>query len=243
SFNPRNKSRPNLDECDEMELDETEVDVFAQSLSNEDAGTMEQKLKTILLQNPYTLDEDMGFEVGQPSRLHRWDNLKSALHATDEELKSALRRVSAVEINGYWRIVDDYCIGRVLYFLLLKVESNRHCPFIPLDGNKVVKYLGDRWGYSPVLARHCLELYASTTDGMVWELDTKRVCVEHARRILRCSRKRLTLQEFMGHWIHITLPVSLDMLEGEILVEQDGDQSWIFLQSDHNTHTSGFICL
>ncbi|MFS7993660.1 putative sister chromatid cohesion protein Dcc1 [Helianthus anomalus] len=62
---------------------------------------MELRLKTLLRQNPYTLAEELGTEAGLPSRLYKWDYLKSMLYATDEELKSALRFVGAIEINGY----------------------------------------------------------------------------------------------------------------------------------------------
>ncbi|KAI7750105.1 hypothetical protein M8C21_023017, partial [Ambrosia artemisiifolia] len=45
-------------------MDEIDLDVFKQRLrlTNEDSETMEQKLKALLLQNPYTLEEEMEFE-------------------------------------------------------------------------------------------------------------------------------------------------------------------------------------
>ncbi|KAL8222906.1 hypothetical protein R6Q57_020305 [Mikania cordata] len=218
------------------------VEILPPDCSNqrdEDGGTMEQKLKALLLQNPYTLDEEN--EGGQKrSGLYKWDDLKSMFHAADEELKSALRLVSAIEINGYWRLVDDMCIDQVLYNLVWKADCE-DWSFSSLDGSKVIKCLGDTWGLSPVLARHCLELYARTTDGRVWELDTKRVCVELARWVIKSNGKtRMKIEEFMRQWSCVGLPVSLDMLEGEILVEEHGNHSWVYLPL---LHPPGFIYL
>ncbi|KAD0559596.1 hypothetical protein E3N88_44074 [Mikania micrantha] len=219
------------------------VEVLPPDCSNqrdEDGETMEQKLKALLLQNPYTLDEE--HEGGQKrSGLYKLDDLKSMFHAADEELKSALRLVSAVEINGYWRLVDDMCIDQVLYNLVWKADCE-DWSFSSLDGSKVIKCLGDTWGLSPVLACHCLELYARTTDGWVWELDIRRVCVELARWVIKSNRRRrrMKIEEFMRQWSCVGLPVSLDMLEGEILVEEHGNHSWVYLPL---LHPPGFIYL
>ncbi|MFS7956524.1 putative sister chromatid cohesion protein Dcc1 [Helianthus anomalus] len=88
--------------------------------------------------------------------------------------------------------------------------------------------------FSRVLARHYLELYASTADGKVWELDAKRVRVELARWLIKLNDNRMEIHNFMDLWGDIAMlerPVSLDILEGVILVEQDGDQSWVYLPS------------
>ncbi|MFS7993661.1 hypothetical protein Hanom_Chr12g01096741 [Helianthus anomalus] len=61
----------------------------------------------------------------------------------------------------------------------------------------------------------------------------------------------MEINNFMDLWSQIAIlkrPVSLDILEGVILVEQDGGRSWVYLPSDdlgfiYNTLTSGFICL
>ncbi|XP_021973466.1 uncharacterized protein LOC110868576 isoform X2 [Helianthus annuus] len=221
----RNPSR-----CDEMVLAEIELYALQRlRIIDEDAGTLEQRLKTLLLENPYSLAEDAGFEAGPPSRLYKWGCLKSMLYVTDEELKSAIRLVGAVEINGYWRIVDDLCFHAVLYQIV-----SGYAGFDPLDGNEIVEYLVGYCRFSRVLARHCLELYASTTDGRVWELDAKRVRVELARWLTKLNGNRMEINNFMDMWGHIAMlerPVSLDILEGVILVKQDGDQSWVYLPS------------
>ncbi|KAK1435701.1 hypothetical protein QVD17_01467 [Tagetes erecta] len=196
--------------------------------------TMEQKLKTLVSQNPYTFEEAV--EGRETSGLYQWDDLKSTLHATDEELKSALSLVSAIEIDGYWRIVDETFIEKVLYHLVLEAESN-NWSFSSLDGNKVAESLQDTYGFSPGLVRHCLGLYATTIYGKIWELNTERVCVELAKGVIKSHGKKMEIHDFMDQWSCVRMPVSLDMLEGEILIEKDGDQVWVHLSTDSNGNT------
>ncbi|XP_076881690.1 uncharacterized protein LOC143529893 [Bidens hawaiensis] len=204
-------------------------------LRNEDPETLEQKLKALLLQNPYKVDEDL--QGGQKHGLHKWDDLKSMLDATDEELNTTLRRVSALEIDGHWRILEDMCIYQLLYFLVWVIDVN-YWSYDSLDVNKVVEALGGgHHKYPHALVDHCFKLYASTTDGKVWQLDTKRVSMELARWILKDKNAKMEFQDFMTAWTCVGLPVSVDMLEGDIVVEH---QSWVYLSSEHNALTSEF---
>ncbi|KAJ0678080.1 putative sister chromatid cohesion protein Dcc1 [Helianthus annuus] len=167
-------------------------------------GSMEfvrlEKLKKLLLENPYTSGEmpDCG--------LYRWDDLKREV-PDEEELASALRVLSAVEINGYWRF------GWTLS---------------SLDKIELVESLVD-WGFSKVVAHHCFQLYGRTTYGGGWEMDTTRVSLHVARRIL--ANGKMKIGAFMEEWARhmpVELPLSLDILQGEVLVEQ----SSLYLPSD-----------
>ncbi|KAI3743742.1 hypothetical protein L1987_56807 [Smallanthus sonchifolius] len=170
-------------------------------------GTMElvevapkiDKLKTLILENPYRYDED------------------DQMHDS-----------GAVEINGYWRIVDDKYMDQVLKMLINNSILN-DWSLSSLDENKVVESLVNE-GYSQVIAHHCLEVYGSKTNGNVWELDKKRVCVHFARGILLDNRK-MKMESFMEEWISKVpggMVASFDMLEGEILVEKLGIQSLVY---------------
>ena len=60
------------------------------------------KLKFLLLENPYTSEEDTEMDLGMTERaLYKWDHLVDRVQASDEELRSGLQTLSAVEINGY----------------------------------------------------------------------------------------------------------------------------------------------
>ncbi|KAL0425479.1 UNVERIFIED_CONTAM: Sister chromatid cohesion protein DCC1 [Sesamum radiatum] len=69
------------------------------------------KLK-LLSQNPYGFSETADMDVSEEREktrigLYRWDDLVDRLQASDEELRMGLRSLSAIEIDGYWRILDD----------------------------------------------------------------------------------------------------------------------------------------
>lgn len=219
----------NLQDCNEKEPDTNAPCASVLKLA---PGTMElvevepriDKLKSLLSQNPYKFDED---SEKYDTDLYQWDDIVDRVQASDEELKSALRALSAVEINGYWRIVDDKYMDRILNTLINNSLLN-DWSLNALDENEVVESLVED-GYSRVIAHHCLEVYGIKTNEGVWELDKKRICVHFARQIL--AGRKIKMENFMEEWI-LKVPggmiVSLDMLEGEVLVEKLGIQSWVY---------------
>lgn len=204
-------------------------------------GTMElvevapriDKLKLLLSENPYKFDEDTEmYDTG----LYRWDDLIDRVQASDEEMRSALRVISAVEIYGYWRIVDEKYMDGILNMLLNNTLLN-DWSLNALDEDEVVGSLV-KDGYSNVIAHHCLDVYGSKTNGSeeggksFWELDKRRVCVHFARRILACGKMKI--ESFMEEWTRKVpggMVVSFDMLEGEVLVEKLGIQSFVYAYS------------
>lgn len=201
--------------------------------------TLEQNLKTLLSKKPYTFKEAFYGDSPPPSS-YRWDDLKSSLHATDEELKSALSLVSALEIDGYWRVADDDCISQWIYYLISE-SSLREWSLNSLDANQVVTVLQLQWGFSPVFSRNCLEFYARTTDEGVFVFDTKKAYVKLAQIVLhkfggQHFGGQMTIQDYIQHLSNVGMPVNLDLLEDEILVHKDGDQDWVYLPSDDHYH-------
>ncbi|KAI7730705.1 hypothetical protein M8C21_015095 [Ambrosia artemisiifolia] len=192
-------------------------------------GSMEllrlEKLKKLLLENPYTDHVKM-----PDSGLYRWDDLKRLLQATDEELESDLTVLSAVEINGYWRIVDDMYMCRILTSIIWSSIMKCWC----LSSLDIIEAVESLAGFPQVIVHHCFQLYGRITYGGGWEMDKKRVSLHVARQILAANGK-MKLGAFMEEWVRSVpggppggLPVSLDILEGEVLVEQ----SWVSLPSD-----------
>ncbi|XP_071736120.1 uncharacterized protein [Rutidosis leptorrhynchoides] len=219
----------NSHDCDEKGTDSNAR--FA-SILKVAPGTMElvevapriDKLKSLLLENPYKFDEDTEmYDTG----LYRWVDLIDRVQASDEELRSALQVLSAVEINGYWRNIDENYMGQIVNTLVNNAIINEW-PLSALNEDEAVESLVND-GFPRVIAHHCLEVYGSKTNGGVWELDNRRVCVHFARRILAFGKMKM--ESFMEEWIGKVpsgMKVSLDMLEGEVLVEKLGIQSWIY---------------
>nr|GFB99687.1 sister chromatid cohesion protein DCC1 [Tanacetum cinerariifolium] len=201
-------------------------------------GTMElvevapkiDKLKSLLSENTYKYDGNCNkYDTG----LYRWDDLIDRVQASDEELRSALRAFSAVEIDGYWRIIDEKYMYRIRSMLINNSLIN-DWSLNALDENEVVESLvKDK--FSRDIAHHCLEVFGTRTNGCekggksIWSLDKTRVCVHIAREIL--ARGKMKMESFMEEWTMEApsgMVVSLDLLEGEVLVEKLGIQSWVY---------------
>ncbi|KAK8680967.1 hypothetical protein V6N13_109901 [Hibiscus sabdariffa] len=193
------------------------------------------KLKSILSENLYGSDEalameDLEFMERSVKKLYKWDDIINKVQASDDELKTGLQALSAVEIDGYWRIVDEEYMDMILRMLLHNSVLN-DWSLNALIEEKVVSVL-ESDGFPCKLAHHCLNVYGSRVeeamDGGVWRLDARRVCVHFARRILREGKWKL--ESFMEEWLRRVpeeMQPSFDMLEGEVLTEKLGVETWV----------------
>lgn len=195
------------------------------------------KLKMLLLENVYASDSlsemDELMDTGKNVKgLYNWEDLTARIQASDDELWSGLRALSAVEINGYWRIVDERYIDSVLSVFLQNLVLN-DWSFDALNENEAVSLL-ESDGFPREIAFHCLELYCSRVGddggkGHMWRLDEKRVCLHFAKRIMR-GGKKIKMESFMKEWeqkIPDGMRTTLEMLEGEVLIERLGIETWI----------------
>ncbi|KAK8996561.1 hypothetical protein V6N11_081831 [Hibiscus sabdariffa] len=193
------------------------------------------KLKSILSENLYGSDEalpmeDLEFMERSVKKLYKWDDLINKVQASDDELKAGLQALSAVEIDGYWRIVDEEYMDMILRMLLHNSVLN-DWSLNALIEDKVMSVL-ESDGFPSKLVYHCLNVYGSrveeAVDGGVWRLDGRRVCVHFARRILREGKWKL--ESFMEEWLRMVpeeMQPSFDMLEGEVLTEKLGVETWV----------------
>ncbi|PPS11956.1 hypothetical protein GOBAR_AA08717 [Gossypium barbadense] len=162
--------------------------------------------------------------------LYKWDDLINKVQASDDELKAGLQALSAVEIDGYWRIVDEKYMDVILRMLLHNSVLN-DWSLDSLVEDKVVSVL-ESDGFPRKLVYHCLNVYGSRVeeamDGGVWRLDARRVCVHFARGILREGKRKM--ESFMEEWLRMIpeeIQPSFDMLEGEVLTEKLGVETWV----------------
>ncbi|KAE9592161.1 putative sister chromatid cohesion protein Dcc1 [Lupinus albus] len=192
------------------------------------------KLKSLLLENPYKLEEyDAGdFEENEESRsgLYNWNDLIDNIQASDEELRSGLQSLSAVEINGYWRLVHESYMNMILEMLLRNSVLN-DWPLDALNEDEVVNML-ETDGFPGVLARHCLHVYGVKVDdsmhSCILKLDKRRVCIHFAIEILRGGKRKL--ESFIDEWKQKTpdgMEPTFDLLEGEVLTEKLGIETWV----------------
>ncbi|XP_058099213.1 uncharacterized protein LOC131243711 [Magnolia sinica] len=179
------------------------------------------KLKSLLAKNPYQPDFDEADRTG----LYTWSDLAGRIQASDEELRSGLQAVSAVEIDGYWRIVDDELMAEVFTMMLHDSVLN-DWSLKSLKGDEVVPAL-EKDGFPPAIVIHCLEMFGTESEG-VWSLDERRVCLHFAKRILRKGKRKM--ESFMEEWeqsIPSGMRACFEMLEGEVLLERMGIETWV----------------
>lgn len=195
------------------------------------------ELKLLLSQNPYSFSEASEMDTTEEREttgigLYRWQDLVDRIQASDEELKLGLQSLSAIEIDGYWRILDDNYMHSIVNMLLQDVILN-DWSVNALNEDEVLGVL-EADGFPRNIANHCLQVYCSKVDEGVgvsceWKLDERRVCVCLAREILKGGKMKLEI--FMEKWTQ-KLPdgmhASFDMLEGEVLTEKLGIETWVY---------------
>ncbi|KFK37263.1 hypothetical protein AALP_AA4G234800 [Arabis alpina] len=181
------------------------------------------KLKQLLLENPYS-----GSEVEEDLALYTWSDLVNTIQASDEELRNGLERLSAIEIDGYWRVVDESYLDLVLRMFLHNCVLKSWC-FDELDEDEVVDALvADE--FPSKVASHCLRVFGSKVgETSKWKLEPRLVCVHFARRILKDEKMRL--ESFMEEWkkkVPEGMEERFEMLEGEVLTEKIGIETRVY---------------
>ncbi|KAL2234306.1 sister chromatid cohesion protein DCC1 isoform X1 [Sesamum indicum] len=195
------------------------------------------KLKLLLSQNPYSFSESSDMDISEEREktrigLYRWDDLVDRLQASDKELRMGLQSLSAIEIDGYWRILDDKYMNAILNMLLHNVILN-DWSINALNEDEVVGVL-ETDGFPRNIATHCLQVYCCKVDEGVglsttWKLDERRICVHLAREILKEGKMKIEI--FMEKWMRRVpdgMHASFDMLEGEVLKEKLGMDTWVY---------------
>ncbi|XP_021679348.2 uncharacterized protein LOC110664114 isoform X2 [Hevea brasiliensis] len=193
------------------------------------------KLKLLLSENPYGSEEVLEvedlYEGKNKTGLYRWDDLVERVQASNDELRAGLLALSAVEIEGYWRIVEEKYMDMILRMLLHNSVLN-DWSLDALDEAEVVRVLASD-GFPHKLALHCLDVYGSKMDedvcaNYIWKLNGRRVCVHFAREILKAGKRKM--ENFMVEWLKQIpdgMQASFDMLEGEVLTEKLGVETWV----------------
>ena len=190
-----------------------------------------EKLKSFLSRKPYILEEEEEEDTEmEMENLYRWADLINIIQSSNEELMEGLRSLSAVEINGYWRLVAEKSIDEILKMMLnnciihdWKIDS--------LKEEEVISLM-ESDGFPRSLIIHCLSTYGhrikDQSEFPVWSLDEKPICVHFAKQAL--SGGKMKMEIFMAKW-NSTVPqgmkVELGMLEGEVLYETLGLETWI----------------
>lgn len=199
------------------------------------------KLKQLLLENPFGAgeveammdddDDDDDFGKREVAALYTWRDLVNTVQASDDELRSGLQSLSAIEIDGYWRVIDESYLDMMLRMLLHNCVL-KDWSFDDLDEDEVVDSLvADE--FSRDLASHCLRVFGSSkVKDRKWKLEPRLVCLHFARQVLRDGKMRV--ESFMEEWkkkIPDGIEGRFEMLEGEVLTEKIGIETRVYVFS------------
>ncbi|KAE8800608.1 sister chromatid cohesion protein DCC1 [Hordeum vulgare] len=187
------------------------------------------KLRSLLRERPYVLDEDLGDDSEDKKGLYTWEDLCVLVQSSDSELLEGLNSLSAVEIDGFWRTVDVNSVNTVLDMILH--NSVLHDWLLnALPENGVLSVM-ESDGFTHKIVAHCLSRFGTKVEqeaGSCWRLDERLVCLQFARKAL--SAGKMKLNNFMDKWersIPSGMRADLQMLEGEVLYERLGAETWV----------------
>ncbi|XBI74883.1 hypothetical protein VPH35_068334 [Triticum aestivum] len=187
------------------------------------------KLSSLLRERPYVLDEDLGDGSEDKKGLYTWQDLCVLVQSSDSELLEGLNSLSAVEIDGFWRTVDVGSVNTVLDMILH--NSVLHDWLLNALPENAVLSVMESDGFIHKIVTHCLSRFGTKVEqegGSCWRLDERLVCLQFARRAL--STGKMKLNSFMDKWersIPSGMRPDLQMLEGEVLYERLGAETWV----------------
>jgi sister chromatid cohesion protein DCC1 len=161
--------------------------------------------------------------------LYTWQDLCKLIQASDGELLDGLNALSAVEIDGFWRTVDANSVNTILD-MILHNSVLHDWPLNAMPENDVLSVM-ESDGFTHKIVTHCLNRFGTKVEQEArsfWNLDEKRVCLQFAQRALGAGKMKLA--NFMDKWersIPSGMRADLQMLEGEVLCEKLGAETWV----------------
>jgi hypothetical protein len=151
-----------------------------------------------LRQDMMTDDESIVKSGQSPRRFFSLEDLESLLMASRSEIIEALRRMNAIQVGNYWRLIDpnkfeEYC---TLFFLTLQSEGWK-LNQVPVE--QCLKLLEEE-GHDPLIMNHVMlsfcdreSMGTSNNNNGVIALDIHKITVHYAKVLL--SQKRRWLQK------------------------------------------------
>ncbi|KAF8757480.1 hypothetical protein HU200_011005 [Digitaria exilis] len=187
------------------------------------------KLRSLLRERPYVLDEDLGDGLQHKKGLYTWKDLCNRIQASDGELLDGLNTLSAVEMDGFWRTVEVNSVNTILDVILH--NSVLHDWSLNAMPETDVLSVMESDGFAHKIVTHCLNRFGKKVEQETrsfWSLDEKLVCLQFARKVLGAGKMKLA--NFMDKWersIPSGMHADLQMLEGEVLFEKLGAETWV----------------
>lgn len=161
--------------------------------------------------------------------IYTFDDLRHLVQASDAEIHAGLTSVGAVEIDGYWRIVDATYIYKIADNIL-DVIAEHKWELNAIEVDAVENEIAADKTASKEIARHCLLQMCKPQGGEdseknVAEIDSVKLCRLRAAEIFSgAETKELQYEEFKRLW-ETRCPYKVnptdEMLKGLALVIDD----------------------
>ena len=163
-----------------------------------------------------------------------FEQLESAVQASQEEIKAELARMGALEAGGRWFQVDAAYKADIMDSILdLVVEHDWPLAAVPCaECVEAVRAVDAN--FSPEAARLCLSELSgpATPEATTMALEEKKVCYFRAKQLLQAQAKKglaqYELEEFKEAWkakVPSGMEPSIDMLRGLALLEETGSRT------------------
>ncbi|KAL3869842.1 hypothetical protein ACJMK2_042474 [Sinanodonta woodiana] len=193
-----------------------------------------KKLKTILEENPYN-----GWENEEDSE-HRGNkytlnDILNMVQASETEIEVALEKLHAVQIDGFWRVLDFEFLTQVLNHIIQMCEENDWLSTgIPME--ECLNTLQEL--FPRMVLEHIIKMYADkvltssnseeedeplTIDIDYYRLNEDKICRFFAELNLREAGK-FNLKDFLSVWqkcVPEGMKTGLYQIEGMALVDQN----------------------
>eukprot|EP00039_Didymoeca_costata_P019423 m.337485 g.337485 ORF g.337485 m.337485 type:complete len:370 (+) comp18146_c0_seq1:246-1355(+) len=144
-----------------------------------------EKLKE-LLGKPYD-GPQLESEIGQIDGLKSFEDLLAIVQASEKELKEALRKINAFELDGFWRILSEKYLSEK-FELILNCAVAEDWKLTELSVNVISESLKSH-DMTPTTVRCLLHMFGSAIDmtesNDIFSLDEKKVCQFAAEQLFK----------------------------------------------------------
>ncbi|RHZ51066.1 hypothetical protein Glove_485g3 [Diversispora epigaea] len=167
------------------------------------------------------------------ARFYTFDELEEIIQASGEELRHSLEKRRAIEIEGYWRYIDQEYIDEVFKACIMILDPYN----MEMDQVTSKDYyeIIECYGFPDFIVKHTLALISETIDinesEPIFRLSKEKIARYVGIQILRQTEKfnkRMVLSEFLNDWNkHFTIeyPISFELINDNAIILENNKEN------------------
>jgi len=177
------------------------------------------KLRAMLAQPAYDPTKKPDPAALATLRLYTFEALQDIIQASDAQIKSFLAEISAIEIDGHWRLLAKSYYSSVFDDIIISVQEQN----LPVDKVNLEAVLTTTTDYDKQMVGHVLRMFSKPAppDATTFELSEERVCLYRADQIITQNKKtpmkRKAVVELVDDWLPFGLNMKDEYLTGHYL--------------------------